>query len=274
MQTHLREDSLTQCQLFYSASSNVQGNQNPVTNVSVSNSQSGTQRQQEVTEQGTVPWTYSHQVTPEMESILREFDNVRSKFINGQLNRYEQQDLAQFLGSQGSTPNKTRKRRKDKDSSNTPLKRRKDKEEPNTDYPMNIPRKTKKVREPKRNKEFQDNKTQKDLIELLDVDATAMLWCYEVCKGDDNFRKLVVDLEPKEVRGKLFKKLRDAKKHFECAKCGIHSTELAKTGFIYCDLCSSSTHGSCSEKDLDAEEPFPEEVKKSKFICVVCSGQC
>ena len=47
--------------------------------------------------------------------------------INGR-----QQDLAQFLGSQGSTPHKTRKKREDKGEFNTdsPVKRRKGVEEP------------------------------------------------------------------------------------------------------------------------------------------------
>ena len=119
LQAHLRNDAQKKCNLFYSASPNVQTNQSVEANVSVSNGQSGAQRQPGVTEQVSVPWTYAQQMSPEMELMLREFDNVRAKFINGQLNTYEQQDLAQFLGSKGSTTNKTLKRRKDKNEDNT-----------------------------------------------------------------------------------------------------------------------------------------------------------
>ena len=139
----------------------------------------------------------------------------------------------------------------------------------NTDLPMNIPKKP-KIREPKRNKEFQNNKAQKDVIELLDVAPTDLRWCYEVCKGQSNFQRAVVDLE-KEERAQLFKKFKNAKQHFECAKCGVHSTELAKKSqFIYCDLCDSLTHGSCSGLDTNDDK----KVKETKFICVVCSGDC
>ena len=101
---------------------------------------------------------------------------------------------------QGSTPNKTHKKRKNKGEPNTdsPLKRRKGAEKPNPDFPMSIPKRPKKIREPKRNKEFQNNKAQKDVIELLDVGSTDLRWCYEVCKGQSNFQRAVVDLEKEE----------------------------------------------------------------------------
>ena len=80
------------------------------------------------------------------------------------------------------------------------------------------------------------------LIELLDVAPTDLRWCYEVCKGLSNFQRTIVDLEQEE-RAQLFKKFKDAKQHFECAKRGVHSTELArKSQFIFCHLCDSNPH--------------------------------
>ena len=104
-------------------------------------------------------------------------------------------------------------------------------------------------------------RTQKDLIELLDVDHTDLQWCYEVCKGIGHLRRVVGEIKEAAARGKLNHKFREAKRHFECAKCGIHNLELADSEFIFCDLSRSATHGTCSGLDLDSEE-----IKNLKFL--------
>ena len=171
---------------------------------------------------------------------------MRAKLINDDLSKFEKRDLANFFGTVGSTPRRNTKEVQEKDNQ----------------CPMRILKKPQKIKEPMRNEEYQNNKKQKDLIDLLGVDKSDYLWCFEVCKGIGVFKSILVGL-PDEIRGPLQKKFREAKLHFECPQCAEHKTELAQTGFVVCDMCDSLTHGKCSGLD-------EKEAKKAKFICVAC----
>ena len=255
LQTHLTGGSLTQCKYFYSTSSNIEGAQSSEVNQQSTGDERSTGIQEpDVNEQINMSQdaTQVQGIRSETEFWLREMDIMRAKLINDDLSKFEKRDLANFLGTVGSTPQRVTNKRKQV-------------QEPDSQCPMKVPRKTKKIKEPMRNEEFQTKKDQKDLIDLMNLDITNYQWCFEVCKGNDHFKSLLVNVQPKEIRGPLYKKFKEAQNHFKCAKCATHSTELANSGFIYCEICNSLTHSYCSGLD-------EKEVKKAKFICVDCSG--
>ena len=142
---------------------------------------------------------------------------MRAKLISGELRKFELKDMSDYLGMKGSTPKRAKKRRKE----------REEVADADSACPMQIPRKKKKPRKPIRDEDFQDKKSEKDLIALLDVNTTDYLWCYEVCKGYAYFQSKFVNLQT-EVSVPLYKKFKEAKAYFECQKCATHSTELAK----------------------------------------------
>ena len=253
LQNHLATEVATEkkCKYFYpdAGTANVQ-----VSTVDATEQPPVTANEQ-VSEENTLERTLSEEDT----LLVRELENAKNKLLQGVYNKYDKEGLYDFFGNKGSTPKKVKKSRKRKERDESA-------DELASQYPMAIPKKkAKKHKEPKRNGEFMNDKNAKDLLELLEVPTDELFWCFEVCKGINNFRSKVLNLEP-EVSKKLFKMFREADSHFKCQKCETHSVELAMTQFIWCDRCNAIFHGRCAGKDLDDEK-----VRAADYICELCN---
>ena len=129
-------------------------------------------------------------------------------------------------------------------------------------YNGQLPRKKRRIQEPKTNEERIEASNDKYLSKLLGIDIDDKQWILEVCGDEKGFMKTAMK-QDKTMRAALIKKYNEAKQRYTCMECSEHALEKAKGGMIPCQDCELWFHVCCTDVAQEG-------VESGTFTCKYC----